>query len=213
MAHQRLTHQKKLFAEASRWVDMLVAQVGTDAETWERPGLGEWDLRALVGHTSRALLTVEQYLAAAAEAEAEAEDLASPDDYFAAVTAIPSTQSNAVRQRGVDAGAALGADPVHAFHTICVRVLGLVEHAHDQLITTPAGGITLSNYLPTRAFELVVHGLDIARATEHASTPPEEPLKLALDLAVTLAQRSGRGADVLLALTGRHPLEPEFSIV
>lgn len=211
MAHQRLTHQKKLFAEASRWVDMLVAQVGTDAETWERPGLGEWDLRALVGHTSRALLTVEQYLAAAAEAEAE--DLASPDDYFAAVTAIPSTQSNAVRQRGVDAGAALGADPVHAFHTICVRVLGLVEHAPDQVVTTPAGGIMLSNYLPTRAFELVVHGLDIARATEHASTPPEEPLKLALDLAVALAQRSGRGADVLLALTGRMSLEPGFSIV
>ena len=32
-------------------------------DRWERPGLGEWDIRALVGHTSRSLLTVEIYLA------------------------------------------------------------------------------------------------------------------------------------------------------
>ena len=31
------------------------------------PGLGEWDVRSLVGHTSRALLTVETYLASPAE--------------------------------------------------------------------------------------------------------------------------------------------------
>ena len=30
---------------------------------WEQPGLGIWTVRDLVGHTSRALLTVEMYLA------------------------------------------------------------------------------------------------------------------------------------------------------
>ena len=29
---------------------------------WDGPGLGVWDLRALVGHTSRSLVTVITYL-------------------------------------------------------------------------------------------------------------------------------------------------------
>ena len=33
----------------------------------DEPGLGEWDVRSLVGHTSRALLTVETYLSRPAE--------------------------------------------------------------------------------------------------------------------------------------------------
>jgi hypothetical protein len=44
------------FAEAADWF------VGTAAlvdERWTSAGLGEWDVRSLVGHTSRALLTVE----------------------------------------------------------------------------------------------------------------------------------------------------------
>ena len=32
-------------------------------DRWSEPGLGEWDIRALVGHTSRSLVTVEVYLA------------------------------------------------------------------------------------------------------------------------------------------------------
>ena len=38
-----------------------VEQVGPTQ--WEQPGLGSWTVRDLVGHTSRALLTVELYLA------------------------------------------------------------------------------------------------------------------------------------------------------
>ena len=38
-----------------------VEQVGPTQ--WEQPGLGVWTVRELVGHTSRALLTVELYLA------------------------------------------------------------------------------------------------------------------------------------------------------
>ena len=32
------------------------------ADAWDGPGLGEWDLRALVGHASRSLVTVLTYL-------------------------------------------------------------------------------------------------------------------------------------------------------
>ena len=44
------------FADAAGWFVRTAALVG---DRWDRPGLGEWDVRALVGHTSRALLTVE----------------------------------------------------------------------------------------------------------------------------------------------------------
>jgi len=78
-----------------RYLDKLVG------ERWDRPGLGDWDVRALVGHTSRALLTVESYLArpaAAVEIETAAE-------YFRA--ARPVAAGDEVTQRGRDAGAAL----------------------------------------------------------------------------------------------------------
>src|SRR5690625_3657174 len=39
----------------------IVARVG--AEEWTRPALATWDVRALVGHTGRALTTVVDYLA------------------------------------------------------------------------------------------------------------------------------------------------------
>jgi hypothetical protein len=42
--------------DAARWFVRTAALV---ADRWDRPGLGEWDVRALVGRTSRALLTVE----------------------------------------------------------------------------------------------------------------------------------------------------------
>ena len=48
------------FTEGAAWFVTTVGRVG---DRWTRPGLGDWDVRALVGHTSRALLTVEEYAA------------------------------------------------------------------------------------------------------------------------------------------------------
>jgi hypothetical protein len=56
---------RRAFADAAEWFVRTAALVG---DRWNRPGLGEWDLRALVGHTSRSLLTVEAYLARPAAA-------------------------------------------------------------------------------------------------------------------------------------------------
>src|SRR6185436_2568879 len=46
---------------------------------WDGTGLGDWDLRALVGHASRSLITVSTYL----RAPADREDVTSPADYYA----------------------------------------------------------------------------------------------------------------------------------
>lgn len=52
------------------------------ADAWDGPGLGEWDLRALVGHTSRSLITVSTYL----KTTAEREDITTPHGYYAQVS-------------------------------------------------------------------------------------------------------------------------------
>src|SRR3954465_3494259 len=45
---------RRAFADAAQWFVRTTALVG---DRWNRPGLGEWDVRALVGHPSRPLLT------------------------------------------------------------------------------------------------------------------------------------------------------------
>lgn len=201
-----LSEQAAVFDQAARAVADLVATIAVDA--WDGPGLGEWDLRALVGHTSRSLLTVEAYLATPAERE----DLASPETYVA--TAIASVDPASITQRGRDAGAALGADPADAFATIVTRVLPLLDRDDDPLVTTIAGGMRLSVYLQTRTFELVVHGLDIADALGVAP-PAFSPAvwAAALTLAVRTAVVKDRPAEVLRALTGRAGLPAGFSVV
>ncbi|MGZ5364794.1 MAG: mycothiol maleylpyruvate isomerase, partial [Mycobacterium sp.] len=47
------------FTSAARSFAALVHEIPAGA--WGEPGLGEWDVRALVGHTSRSLTTVRSY--------------------------------------------------------------------------------------------------------------------------------------------------------
>jgi uncharacterized protein (TIGR03083 family) len=193
------------FAEAAQAYADLVAAVRP--EQWTDPGLGEWDLRALVGHTSRSLITVETYLGQPAETE----QLTSPAAYLAAVAAVDPAS---VADRGRVAGEALGDDPVGFVRDLIDRVLPLVAGEDDPLITTILGGMRLRQYLPTRNFELVVHGLDIARA---AGLP--EPgysvglLTEVLELTAAAAVLGGHGPELLMALTGRDRLSPGFSIL
>jgi len=71
----------------------------------------------------------------------------------------------------------------------------------------------LSSYLPTRTFELVVHTLDLSAALDLGLRAPRAPLAAALRLAADLALARDEGEQVLLALTGRHPLPPGYSLV
>jgi hypothetical protein len=71
----------------------------------------------------------------------------------------------------------------------------------------------LNTYLPTRTFELAVHGLDIARAVDISFTLPADVLEETTVLAARIAAASSQGETVLLALTGRTELPPSFSVV
>ena len=142
---------------------------------------------------------------------AATEDLTSPAAYLAAVAAVDPAS---VADRGRAAGAALGDDSAAAVHTLVDRVVPLVAGEDDPLISTALGGMRLRQYLPTRTFELVVHGLDIARAT--GLPAPHYSVGLlteVLSLAAAAAVLGGSGPELLLALTGRTALPPGFSVV
>ena len=193
------------FVEAAEAYADLVAGIGP--EQWAGPGLGEWDLRALVGHTSRSLITVETYLGQPAAVA----ELTSPAAYLAAVATVDPAS---VADRGRAAGEALGDDPATFVRSLVDRVLSLVAGDDDPLVSTAMGGMRLRQYLPTRTFELVVHGLDIARAADLPAPAYSEGLLTdVLQLTAAAAVFGGHGADVLLALTGREALPAGFSVV
>lgn len=197
------------FASAAHSFARLVATVPADA--WDGPGLGEWDLRALIGHTSRSLITVSSYLTT----RATHEDVRTPAEYYLRVTpAALGIDPAAVAERGRQAGRDLGDDPRSAVKRLVDTALADAEAAGDPLIEVIGGlGVRLSTYLPTRTFELAVHGLDIAHAAGIAYAPPDAVLAAATVLAAQVAAASGRGEAALLAMTGRAPLPPGFSIV
>jgi uncharacterized protein (TIGR03083 family) len=193
------------FVSAAEWFVGTAAAVD---DRWAEPGLGEWDVRALVGHTSRAMLTVETYLAAPAERV----DVESATLYYRA--ARSGAGGAAVAQRGRDAGQALGPDPASAVADIAQRVIPLVQRCTgDELLTTIAGGMRLVDYLPTRTFELVVHTCDLATALGLRPHPPVSAMRSALALAAELVLDEGRGPEVLLALTGRRALPTGYTLV
>jgi uncharacterized protein (TIGR03083 family) len=177
---------------------------------WDGPGLGVWDLRSLVGHTSRSIVTVLTYL----DRPAGREELRTPEAYVAASATMAADLAEQVAERGREAGRALGADPAAAFRALVQQVVTRLGDADDDaLIETIAGGMRVGTYVSTRTFELVVHGLDIARATGLTVDLPEAALADATALAGRVAARLGKGPAVLAALTGRSSLPEGFSIV
>ncbi|MHC1558515.1 maleylpyruvate isomerase N-terminal domain-containing protein [Actinomycetospora sp. C-140] len=198
------------YAEAAQTVVELVRRIPDGA--WDGPGLGEWDLRALVGHTSRAFVTVLTYL----ERPAEREDIDAPEGYYALLPSMTGEgiDQSAVAQRGRDAGAALGADPAAAFAELGARAVAAARAADpDALITTIAGGLRVRSYVPTRTVELVVHGHDIAAAAGLDVAFPEETVGEAVGVLARTGVRLGHGAVLLRALTGRAPTPPGFTVV
>jgi uncharacterized protein (TIGR03083 family) len=194
--------------EAARAFVALVDLVpGTD---WERPGLGVWTVRELVGHTCRALSTIETYLATPAEGGM----LPNLAAYFSAAAAMGAAASEAITERGREAGRALGPDPHATVAATADRVLSLVDSTPDDTVLgIRFGAMRLIDYIPTRVFELVVHSLDLQRALDLAWTVPPAPLAVSLRVATDVVVARGSGPDVLLALTGRRPLPEGFSLV
>ncbi|WP_369069079.1 maleylpyruvate isomerase N-terminal domain-containing protein [Kineococcus terrestris] len=190
---------RRAFGDAAAWFVRTAALV---AGRWDAPGLGEWDVRALVGHTSRSLSTVEAYLARPAPVV----EVGSAAEYFRAVSAAAAAPG--VAQRGREAGEALGADPASAVAGLAARVLDLVAaRTGEEVVTTFAGGMRLADYLPTRTVELSVHTADLAAAldlpADAVGDVPASAARQALHLVADLAVERGLAGALLRVATGR----------
>lgn len=184
---------------------------GVPLERYAGPGLGDWDLRALVGHAGRSFETVSTYLGTRAETVVVADAAA----YYVLIRRVGETAGAAVHERGVAAGRALGDDPLGTLRAHLAAALEALDGVgeDDPVVETIAGGMRVSDYLPTRTFELVVHSLDVARALDADFAPPPDALRATLEVAAGAAAELGHGAEVLLALTGRGPLPEGSSVV
>ncbi|MFC5729406.1 MULTISPECIES: maleylpyruvate isomerase N-terminal domain-containing protein [Nocardioides] len=188
--------------------DQFVRTTALVGDRWSEPGLGEWDVRALVGHTSRALLTVEEYL----DQPAPAVDVDGPADYFRVVKSVAS--SEVIAQRGRDAGAALGGSPEVAVAEIAARVLTRLDSCDGtELVTTLVGGMRLSDYLPTRTFELAVHVTDLAVVLGVPTVVPTATAEQALAIVCDLAVAGRVAGPLLLAATGRPVPTTGFTVL
>jgi uncharacterized protein (TIGR03083 family) len=202
-----MPHPVSVFTSATRAFTGLVREIPESG--WSGPGLGDWDLRALVGHTSRSLITVSEYL----RAPSEREDIADAAGYYAYIRTAGFDPAQIV-ERGIAAGRALGDHPADTVDTLAAQALSDLAAAGDPLITVIGGlGIRLSSYLPTRTFELAVHSLDIARAAGLDLSLPGAVLAEATLLAARTAVGLGDGVTLLNALTGRTDLPPGYSVV
>ncbi len=201
------TTRTSFLAAATAFVDQ-VSRI--PADTLDGPGLGDWDLRALVGHTSRSLVTVETYL----DRPATEAVVVSAAQYYLAIADALGAGGTEIVERGRQAGLALGDDPAAFLHDLTARVAGkLAAYDAGYLLTTIAGGMRLDEYLRTRTFELVVHGYDISAACGTEASIDPRALVDAATLAAEVAVARGQGEDLLLSLSGRRPLPEGFSIV
>lgn len=197
----------RTFVSTARSVNDAIAEVPHDA--WGGPGLGEWTVRDLVGHTSRSLVTVIDYFARPVSEEV----VLSASAYFSAIWA-GSFDAQAVTERGRQAGRDLGDDPASRFHTLVEEAVRVAEATDPDLVVhTIVGGMRVAAYLPTRTFELCVHGLDIAAATSIPLELPPQAIEEASALGAVSAAQRGLGTDLLLAMTGRRGLPTGFSVV
>ena len=146
----------------------LVAEV--KVSQWSEPALGVWDVRSLVGHTGRAITVVEQYLLADPAPEVTTPDA---ETYYVEVLG-EYTDNDAIAARGVEAGKALNENSGAEFEATLGRALALIEeNGPGRIVAIGPIGIPLGEYLRTRVFELVVHGMDIAKATNQPHGIPD----------------------------------------
>lgn len=169
---------------------------------WARPGLGEWDVRALVGHTLRAVTSVPTYLS---QPRPEGVVCASAGEYFVRARTVPGADDRAVADRGHQAGRDLGEDPLGVIRRAVASAREALDAVgeDDPVVATVVGGMRLRAYLPTRTFELLAHTLDLAAATGVDLDPPADVLGSSLWTAVDTAALSGNGVALFRHLLGR----------
>ncbi|MEU4163215.1 maleylpyruvate isomerase N-terminal domain-containing protein [Actinoplanes sp. NPDC026670] len=191
----------------------LVARIPPDA--LDGPGLGEWTLRDLLGHTvSSALRQVPAVLATPAPTVL----VPAPEAYFALARVAPADLVAAAHKASDEdaraTGAALGDDPAGVVSGyIGQATAALAGAGDDDLVVTAAGGMRVEDWLPTRTFELVVHTSDAAVAAGLPIAFDPDTLATTAALAARIAAAIGHGIPTIRALTGRAPLPATFSVL
>ena len=207
-----MDYRRSFRSAAVAYVD-LVARLPSDK--WDGPGLGEWTLRDLVGHTaSSALRQVPEALAAPAPEVV----VGTAEGYFVFARSVPPAVLAAARAASAEdaraTGEFLGDEPAQAIGALAgAATQALAAVGDDDIVTTPAGGMRVRDWLPTRTFELIVHGIDAALAADVPHGFAEESVAVAAVLAARTAIAVGDGEPLLRALTGRGELPRGFSVV
>jgi uncharacterized protein (TIGR03083 family) len=191
---------RQWFATASSAVVEVVAAVPDDA--WEAPALGEWTLRELVAHTLRAWTTLCDYLGEPVPSAGT--PVLTASEYLARGMAVPGIHEGVAR-RGRDDAGRLGDDPAAHARDVAASATALVAgERDDRLVPTRIGVMTLGEYLRTRAFELTVHGLDVARSAGLEPPPGLRSCAVpAVGLAAEFAGERDEAVSLLAAATGR----------
>ncbi len=188
----------KTMLDAGEAFVALVSEIPHDA--WERPALGAWDVRSLVGHTARAVTTAHDYLSRPAEAL----ELRSAAEYLAAGYLVDRSIHDAVAERGVAAGHDLGDEPAEVVETMIGRLRAAIAATDgDPVIYTLLGGMRFSDYLETRTVELVVHTSDLAVAVGREARLPPAAIARVLHIICDAAMLNGRGLDAVRQLSAR----------
>jgi uncharacterized protein (TIGR03083 family) len=202
------TEVRRAYIAAGDGFVSLVGDVPADA--WDRPALGDWTVRDLVGHTTRSFVTVTDYLATGAGREVEHDHAFD----YAAVFRLAHADPAAITERGRAAGRELGATPLE--EVVARRDAALAAaaaHPDAAPVASPAGVMRLTDYLPSRVFELVVHTDDLARALGIEHVADVGARTVATLFAAGLAAEGRDGPVVLRALTGRAALPHGFSVL
>ena len=145
-------------------------------DAWTNEALGVWNVRDLVGHTSRAILLVEEY---ATEGTTRS-GFGTPDE---------------IAERGRQAGQALGDDPVEGADARSRIVSSNSWNACRTTIrcTRRAACVRSRATSPTRVAELTIHTIDVANALGVDADPPPECVRATLYVLADYAVRAGTG--------------------
>ena len=198
---------RETYLEAGEYFGGVVDQV--DIDGWDEPALGEWCVRDLTGHTYRAFTTILSY----SDKPGEKVELERPVDYFLKVLE-GHADPKMVAERGRAAGLEIIDDPKMMVRGFAMYVKNKLEElSDDHIMGTPAGGIRLIDYLPTRTFELIIHTMDLAKALGVDAAPPEKGMAATLEILGQIALYRGRAPSLVMAATGRGGLPDGFSVL
>lgn len=184
------------FRYASHWWRSIVGAI--EDEQWERIALGEWTVRELVAHTDRAYKTVISYLTGDT---VDPTPIPTAAHYFRTVLAEETPHVHiAARARREATEVTDWITETDELARACEKLVA--DTPGDAVCHLMVGEMLLSQYLATRAVELVLHGLDLAQVIGIDVNPPPASTRVVMRVLLDLADEPTQTA-LLRYLSGR----------